>query len=180
MSSRPASAGKAAMPSDGVDVIVGQWARQRPDVDPASIGIFGRLARLHLIERGIVRDLYDRHGLTAAAFDVLSSLRRLGPPHRATAGELAGSSLLSTGGMTFRIDKLETEGLVRRVRSPEDRRLVLVELTSTGRTMIDRVYEEHIALENRMLSGLDPAERDQLTGLLRKLAHSVDRVARDR
>jgi DNA-binding MarR family transcriptional regulator len=164
-----------AVPRDEVDAVVAQWARVRPDTDPASIGIFGRLSRLHLTERGIVRTLYDQHGLTPAAFEVLSTLRRCGPPHRATAGELADSALLSTGGMTFRIDKLEKEELVRRIRAPEDRRLVLVELTEAGLTTIDRVYDEHIAREQEMLAALTPTERERLADLLRKLGHSVRR-----
>lgn len=166
-----------AVPRDEVDAVVRQWARVRPDADPASIGIFGRLSRLHLMERGIVRHLYDDHGLTAASFEVLSILRRSGPPHRATAGGLAESALLSTGGMTFRIDKLEGEGLVRRVHAPEDRRLVLVELTEAGLSRIDRVYDEHLALEQQMLGELTPEERDRLVDLLRKLGHSVRRLS---
>ncbi len=161
---------------DEVDAVVAQWSRERPDVDPASIGVFGRVARVHLVERSVIRSLHERHGLTPAAFDVLSNLRRSGSPYRLTTGELAESALLTSAGMTFRIDKLEAEGLVRRVRSPDDRRLVYAELTATGLQRIDAVYQEHIALENEMLAGLSTAERELLTSLLRKLAASVGRL----
>lgn len=103
-------------------------------------------------------------------------MRRCGPSHRATADALADSGLPSTGEMTFRIDKLENEGLVRRVHSDENRRLVLVELTEAGLATIDGVYAEHITLQQRMLEGLSPQERDQLTTLLGKLVHSVRRL----
>jgi DNA-binding MarR family transcriptional regulator len=159
--------------ADEVDAVIAQWAGERPDVDPASIGIFGRLARVHLVEQSVVRRLHERHGLTPAAFDVLSSLRRSGSPYRRTTGELAESSLLTSAAMTFRIDKLATEGLVTRVRSPEDRRVVYAELTAAGLEKIDAVYEEHIALENAMLGGLNLPERQHLAELLRRLSRSV-------
>lgn len=165
---------------DVVDGIVDRWSRERPDIDATSIGVFGRITRLHLVEQSVVRRLHERHGLTPAAFDVLSNLRRSGAPYRLTTGELAESSLLTSAGMTFRIDKLEAEGLVHRVRSPDDRRVVYAELTPLGLRTIDAVYEEHIALENEMLAGLSPREREQLAGLLRALAASVGRVSGER
>jgi DNA-binding MarR family transcriptional regulator len=168
--------GGGRTPPDEVDAVVAQWSRERPDVDPASIGIFGRVTRVHLVERTVVRGLHERHGLTPAAFDVLAILRRSGPPYRLTTGELAGSTLLTSAGMTLRIDKMQTEGLVRRVRSPEDRRLAYAELTEKGLATIDAVYEEHIALENEMLAGLSAGEQAQLTHLLRKLSASLGSV----
>ena len=158
---------------DEVDGVVAQWADERPDIDPASIGIFGRITRVHLVEQSVVRRLHERHGLTTAAFDVLSSLRRSGPPYRRTTGELAESALLTSAGMTLRIDRLAADGLVLRVRSDDDRRLVYAELTAAGLQKIDAVYEEHIALENAMLAALSGRERAQLAELLRRLARSV-------
>ncbi|MGY1740293.1 MULTISPECIES: MarR family winged helix-turn-helix transcriptional regulator [unclassified Blastococcus] len=158
---------------DAVDAVVASWAAVRPDVDPASIGVFGRIARLDLMRRAAVRRLHERHGLTPAAFDLLSQLRRADPPHRRTTGELAEATLLTSAATTLRIDRLEAEGLVRRVRSAEDRRVVYAELTPAGLARIDAVYEEHIALEDRLLAGLDAAERAQLADLLRALTHSV-------
>lgn len=166
--------------ADEVDAVVEHWSRERPDVDASSIGVFGRITRLHLVERSVVRRLHERHGLTPAAFDVLSNLRRSGAPYRLTTGELAESSLLTSAATTFRIDKLEAEGLVRRVRSPEDRRVVYAELTARGLATIDAVYDEHIALENEMLAGLTAAQRAQLADLLRALSASVARVSGER
>ncbi|WP_233498570.1 MarR family winged helix-turn-helix transcriptional regulator [Blastococcus sp. TF02A-26] len=163
---------------DEVDAVLDRWVQVRPDVDPASIGVFGRIARLDLMRRAAVRRLHERHGITSAAFDLLSQLRRAGPPHRRTTGELAEATLLTSAATTLRIDRLETDGLVRRVRSDDDRRVVYAELTEAGLARIDAVYEEHIALEDRLLAGLDAAERAQLADLLRALTHSVSGVAR--
>ena len=163
---------------DEVDAVVDGWAAARPDVDAASIGVFGRIARLDLMRRSAVRRLHERHGLTTAAFDLLSQLRRAGPPHRRTTGELAAATLLTSAATTLRIDRLEAEGLVRRVRSDTDRRVVHAELTPEGLARIDAVFEEHIALEDRLLAGLDADERAQLVDLLRALTHSVNGVAR--
>jgi DNA-binding MarR family transcriptional regulator len=160
-------------PRDEVDAVVAQWARERPDVDSASIGIFGRVTRVQLVEQAVIRRLHERHGLTTAAFDVLSSLRRSGAPYRRTTGELASSALLTSAGMTLRIDRLAADGLVHRVRSDDDRRLVYAELTAAGLRKIDAVYEEHIALENAMLAALSRREREQLAALLRRLSLSV-------
>jgi DNA-binding MarR family transcriptional regulator len=161
------------MRTDEVDEVVDRWAAVRPDVDPASIGVFGRIARLDLMRRAAVRRLHDRHGISTAAFDLLSQLRRADPPHRRTIGELAEATLLTSAATTLRIDRLEAEGLVRRVRSEEDRRVVYAELTAAGLALTDALYEEHVALEDRLLAGLLPDERVRLADLLRTLTHSV-------
>lgn len=173
------SAKKSETPPDGVDEIVSQWAKMRPDVQASSIGVFGRVTRIYLVQRHLQRTLHDRHGLTPAVFDVLSNLRRSGPPHRKTAGELAESSLLTSGGITFRLDKMESDGLVRRIRSEEDRRVVYAELTDEGLKKIDEVFEDYIALEEEMLGALTAEERSTLADLLRKLAYSVAEVSGD-
>jgi DNA-binding MarR family transcriptional regulator len=162
-----------ALRADEVDEVVDRWAAVRPDVDPASIGVFGRIARLDLMRRAAVRRLHNRHGINSAAFDLLSQLRRADPPHRRTTGELAEATLLTSAATTLRIDRLEADGLVRRVRSDEDRRVVYAELTPAGLARIDALYEEHVALENRLLAGLAVDERMQLADLLRTLTHSV-------
>ncbi|ROO89082.1 MarR family transcriptional regulator [Actinocorallia herbida] len=163
---------------DEVDEIVDQWREQRPDVVPDAIGVFGRITRTYLTQRAILREVHERHGLTLAAFDVLANLRRSGAPHRKTAGELAESSLLTSGGITFRLDKMEADGLIRRSRSLEDRRVVYAELTELGLAKIDEVFAEHLAVEQGMLGLLEPAEIAQLSALLRKLGASVAQGAR--
>lgn len=162
--------------NDEVDHIIEEWRRQRPDVDAASIGTVGRIARLSGIQTIILRGVHERFGLSPAAFDVMASLRRSGPPYRKTAGELAESSLLTSGGVTLRLDRLEADGWVRRVRSDEDRRVVFAELTEKGLAAIDAVFDAHIAAERDLLRELSPTERRQLNDLLRRLLHSFNSV----
>lgn len=164
---------------DEVDLIIGEWAVQRPDMDATSIGVFGRLSRLLPLVRAATARLHREHGLSPAAFDVLAGLRRGGPPFRRTVGELAASSLLTSSAVTLRLDKLERDGLVRRVRTGADRRQVYAELTPQGRSRIDAIFEEHIALEQRMLESLGPRATAQLTTLLRELTASVRAVGAD-
>jgi DNA-binding MarR family transcriptional regulator len=161
------------VPQDEVDRIVAEWRTERPDVDASSIGVFGRVSRLLPLQRAATTRLHREHGLSGAAFDVLASLRRGGAPYRKTVGQLAASSLLTSSAVTLRIDNLERDGLVRRVREGSDRRQVFAELTDEGRRRIDAIFEEHIALERRMMSLLDPSEQGELCRLLRKLAFSV-------
>lgn len=169
---RGGSSRKTTARPDEVDEIIEEWHQQRPDSDPSSIGTIGRIARLHAVQNIVLRSVHERFGLSPAAFDVMASLRRSGPPYRKTAGELADSSLLSTGGVTLRLDRLEADGWVRRVRSEEDRRVVYAELTDKGLDIIDQVFDAHIAIEQQLLSGLTSAQRRDLNDLLRLLLHS--------
>lgn len=166
--------------SDVVDRIIDEWHSVRPDVDASSIGVFGRLSRLQPLQRAATAELHEQHGLTVAAFDVLASLRRGGPPFRKTVGELAASSLLTSSAVTLRLDNLERDGLVRRVRTGNDRRQVFAELTEEGLARIDAIFEEHIALERQMLGLLDDGEQAELARLLRKLSLSLRAGVGDR
>lgn len=173
----PGSKGDLDVGSDDeVDLIIADWRRERHDVDSSSIGTIGRIARLHAIQSIVFRHVHDRFSLSPAAFDVLASLRRSGPPYRKTAGELAESSLLSTGGITLRLDRLEAEGLVRRIRTDADRRIVYAELTPKGLRLIDRVFVAQIEAEQLLLNGLSESERQDLNELLRRLLRSFNVV----
>lgn len=158
---------------DVVDAIVAEWRAERPDVDASTIGVFGRISRIQLMQRAVTARLHAEHGLTVAAFDVLASLRRGGPPFQKTVGELAASSLLTSSAVTLRLDNLERDGLVRRVRAGRDRRQVFAELTDEGRERIDAIFEAHIGLEQQMIRLLDPDEQAELARLLRKLSSSL-------
>lgn len=160
------------MDSDAVDEILEQWRTERPDLDASPMGVFGRLARTHALASQHLRRLLGEHDLTPAMFDVLANLRRSGAPHRKTAGDLAASSMLSTGGTTFRIDRLESRGLVRRI-SGEDRRVTMVELTHTGRELIDEVMGHHLTQEQQLLAAMDPTDRQDLAQLLSRLERSM-------
>jgi DNA-binding MarR family transcriptional regulator len=159
---------------DAVDLIIEQWRRERPDVDVSGLAVFGRLHRDFERYRDQIAVVFSKHGINMAGFDVLTTLRRAGPPYRRTAGELAESSLVSTGGVSLRLNRLESSGLITRQRDPDDGRIVHVQLTETGRKLADTVIEEHFGNELRMLTGLTATERRQLAGLLSKLERCLD------
>ena len=162
-----------AVGSDVVDGILAQWRTERPDLDPRPIAVFGRITRTYQLNQGRLRSLLATFELTPATFDVLANLRRSGPGARKTAGEIAKSSLLSTGGTTFRLDRLEERGLIRRSATDYDKRVTHVELTDRGRALIDEVMTAHLAQEARLLAGLAPDEVDTLGRLLAKLEASL-------
>lgn len=160
--------------SDLVDLILDQWDREVPTLDVSSIAVLGRLHRCDLRYQGLVADTLARFDLSTAAFDVLASLRRSGPTYRRTAGQLAEIGLITSGGLTQRIDRLERAGLVERTKEPGDRRVVYIQLTDTGRQLIDEVLQAHFAEQNKMLGGLTQNEQRQLAVLLARLEVSLE------
>lgn len=163
----------SAAPRDGVDDVIGQWARVRPELDVSAMEVFGRLHRSFLLYRAAIGSAFAEFGTNEAGFDVLATLRRSGAQHRLTAGELARRTLVTTGGMTLRVKRLEKAGYVRRERDEDDNRLVYVELTDDGLDLVDRVAAEHFQNMKRMLSGLSIRDRDQLARLLSRLHRSL-------
>ena len=157
------------MIGDGVDAILDQWHRERPDLDVSPMGVFGRMARLSRAQRGASEARLARLGLNAAEFDVLATLRRSGAPYALTPGQLAEAVMVTSGGMTGRVDRLAAAGHVVREQDPGDRRSVRVRLTDAGLAAIDQAVVEHLAAEHELLAPLTPAERQRLTALLRKL-----------
>jgi DNA-binding MarR family transcriptional regulator len=160
---------------DAVDGYVSQWHLARPDVDVSPIAIIGRVSRLsRLIDRRL-NENFARHGIEDWMYDVLATLRRSGPPFELSAGELVEQSMVTTGAITNRIDRLEVRGLVVRERG-EDRRKVIVRLTPEGVRLVDEVITGHLATERAMLDVLTARQRADLTGLLRTmLVHLGDR-----
>jgi len=165
---------QAKRSSDLVDLIIDQWGREIPDLDVSSISVLGRLHRCDIRYQSLVSDVLEEFNLSTAAFDVLASLRRSSPDYRRTAGQLAEIGLISSGGLTQRIDRLERDGLVRRVRNAEDRRVVYIELTEEGRALIDTVLQRHFAEQNGFLAGVTRSEQKQLSQLLAKLEVSLE------
>jgi DNA-binding MarR family transcriptional regulator len=157
------------MAVDHSDEVVAQWRAERPDLDPSPMATFTRLRRAASAADGKLMDVFGAHGLEAGWFDVLATLRRAGAPHRLSAGALASGLVMSTGGMTKRLDKLQDAGLVVRSPDPDDRRGVLVSLTDEGLRVIDRAVEDHVANEARLLSALSEREVKALNASLSKL-----------
>jgi DNA-binding MarR family transcriptional regulator len=159
----------AAPPTDEVDRIVEAWQRERPDLDVAPLTILSRVLRLarHLdLARG---QAFAEHGLEGWGFDVLSALRREGAPYELSPGQLVAQTLVTSGTMTNRVDRLAARGLVCRGPDPSDRRGVKVRLTTAGRTVVDAAMADLLARERILLNQLPPAERDHLAELLRRL-----------
>jgi DNA-binding MarR family transcriptional regulator len=154
---------------DHSDAVVAQWRAQRPDLDPSPMATFTRLWRAARLADERLSEVFARHGLEAGWFDVLATLRRAGAPHRLSAGTLARGLVMSTGGMTKRLDKLEAAGLVERSPDPSDRRGVLVSLTPQGLATVDRAVEDHLANERRLLEALSDREISALNRSLSKL-----------
>jgi DNA-binding MarR family transcriptional regulator len=151
---------------DSVDAIVDQWQAVRADVDVSPMGIVGRASRLsRLIDRRLEQN-FQQFGIESWMFDVLATLRRTGEPYELTAGELVIHTMVTTGAMTNRIDRLEERQLVER-RSAGDRRKVVVALTSRGRELVDEVLLAHLATEREILAGLSTRQQAELVDLLR-------------
>jgi DNA-binding MarR family transcriptional regulator len=154
---------------DGVDDILDQWQRERPDLDASPMGVIGRVSRLSRELERRLDPVYARHGLEAGLFDILATLRRVGAPHRMRPSDLAQAVMLTSSGTTKRLDRLETAGLIRRRPDPQDRRGLLIELTPDGLRLVDSAVTDHVANEHHLIQALTPAERKHLARLLRKL-----------
>ncbi|MBF9069521.1 MarR family winged helix-turn-helix transcriptional regulator [Streptacidiphilus fuscans] len=173
--SRAASTGEGT--GDAVDGVVADWRRERPELDTEPLQVMARLHRTFARYQSLLTDSLEEYGLNIAGFDVLTALRRAGPPYRLTAGQLAASGLITTAGMTLRADRLEKDGLIVRERDENDRRIVHSRLTEQGLTLIDEVFARHLDNERRMLAGLSGDERRLLAALLARLETSLDAAA---
>ncbi|MDG4797980.1 MarR family transcriptional regulator [Micromonospora sp. WMMD1082] len=160
---------------DRVDHIQQQWRRERPAIDVSPQAVIGRLHRLadHLREELIAG--YRQYGLGEGEFDVLATLRRAGDPYQLAPGELAAHTMVTTGAISKRLDRLEAAGLVWRGASDRDGRGRIVGLTDAGRTLIDTAFEAHMRNEHRLLAPLTPAQRTQLADLLKQWLHALGR-----
>ena len=149
---------------------VEQWSRERPDLDVSPMAVIGRLNEASwLIGREHLAPVFMRFGLQQGEFDVLATLRRSGAPFALTPTALFEATMVTSGAMTARLDRLEKSGLVAREPHPQDRRGIIVRLTGSGRDLIDAAVTAHVDNEHRILAGLSPADRDALAQLLEKL-----------
>ncbi|MFW6774799.1 MarR family winged helix-turn-helix transcriptional regulator [Nocardioides sp. CPCC 205120] len=153
---------------DRVDLVQAQWRAERPDLDVSPQGLVGRLHRLAGALTEELLTVYRRHGLGEGEFDVLATLRRAGDPFELAPGEIAQSTMVTTGAVSKRLDRLAEAGLVSRRRAAGDARMRVVGLTAAGRRVIDAAFDEHLRNEHRLVGLLDPDDREQLEGLLRR------------
>jgi DNA-binding MarR family transcriptional regulator len=174
-SSGGAAGGQAAgRPADEVDDLVAAWQAERPDLDVRPMHVLSRISRLarHLDRER--RSAFAAHDLESWGFDVLAALRRQGPPYELSPGALLRATMVTSGTMTNRLDRLEQAGLVRRRPDSQDKRGVLVTLTAAGQSRVDATLADLLAKEQALLAGLTESSRDTLAGLLRVLLAPLD------
>src|SRR3954468_23099569 len=144
---------------DEVDELVEAWARERSDLDLAPVEVFSRISRLNRHLDLARRAAFTAHAIEAWEFDVLAALRRAGAPYELSPGRLLRETLVTSGTMTNRVDRLAARGFVERMPDPHDRRGVLVRLTPAGRTTVDGALEGLLARERDLLAALDGAQQ---------------------
>jgi DNA-binding MarR family transcriptional regulator len=155
--------------TDDVDRFIAQRAMESPEIDTAGMAIFGRIHRIATRVAPHMEALFARHGLERGEFDVLATLQRSGPPYSLSPTALYTSLMVSSGGLTHRLKRLEAAGLVRRVPSPNDGRSLIVALTDEGQRRTRQAFNEDMQLEASWLAALTAEERRALADLLRKL-----------
>lgn len=157
------------MSADDVDAIVESWHRERPDLDVQPLAVLSRVTRLarHLDQARA--EAFDLHDLDGWEFDVLAALRRSGAPYALSPGQLASETMVTSGTMTNRVDRLTERGFVQRTPDPHDRRGVRVELTDAGKRAVDGALTDLLKREHALLDSLNASERAALADLLRTL-----------
>jgi len=153
--------------------VLEQWRREAPELDRSPMGVVGRISRLAELLQARLEPIFAAHGVNGGEFDVLAALRRAGRPYRLTPTKLSQALMVTSGGMTKRLTALEGRGLIRREPDPNDGRSTAVSLTREGKRLVEAILPEHVANEQRLLSGLGNKERGDLAGLLETLAVSL-------
>jgi DNA-binding MarR family transcriptional regulator len=164
---------------DGVDQLLLDWARERPDLDFTPVGVITRLARARTYLDAELRAVFARFGLTAADFTVIITLRRAGAPYTMPQARLMDALGLTSGTVSVRLDRLEQNQIVSRESDPASARSSLVRLTGKGLRLFDDIAPAHLANEDRLLSALSLAERQDLADLLRRLLAGFESATTD-
>ena len=154
---------------DAVDRIVGQWASEVPELRLRPMEVFGRIHRISRLTLQRIEPVYLKYGIGRMEFDVIASLRRSGEPYTLSPKQIGATLMLSSGGLTGRLDKLENAGLIERLPDPNDRRGLRVRLTDAGKEAVGHAVAEGLDVQGEVLDTLSAAEQETLAGLLRKL-----------
>jgi DNA-binding MarR family transcriptional regulator len=162
------------MTHDLTDRVLGGWLEARPELELAALQVTARLSRIGPLLARRQEAIFDRFGLNRGEVGALSALRIAGPPHRLSPTRLGKGLMLSSAGVTSRIDRLERRGLVRRLPDPDDRRGVIVELTDNGLEVVDAAVAALAISDRELLQRLDPEEVGQLEALLRKFLGGLE------
>lgn len=158
---------------DRVEEILSQWRAQRPDLDVTAMGTIGRVSRVSGRFANTMNATFARHGINAAAFDVLATLRRAGPPYRRSIGEMMDWMMISSGSTTNRIQRLERAGLIERVVDSNDARKANVQLTQSGLKKIDEVVDDHVDTQANLVDCLTDDERLILEKIMKKIENTL-------
>lgn len=169
-------AGRETMPADEVDRIAAAWQREQPALDLAPLHVLSRVTRLARHLDRARRAAFAAHGLEASEFDVLAALRRAGPPYEASPGRLGADTMVTSGTVTARLDKLESRGFVSRRTDPSDGRAVIVALTERGSVVVGDALATLVTSEADLLAGLSDTDRDTLADLLRGVLAPLDGI----
>lgn len=159
---------------DSVDHLLADWARERPDLDFGPLAVVYRMGQVRRLLEQRMAEVFARHGLTAADFLVIVTLRRAGEPYRMPQARLMNALGLTSGTVSLRLDRLAKAGSVIREPDPDDRRGSIIRLSDSGLKLFDAVAPEHLANEDRLLSALTADQRAELAGLLRHLLVSLE------
>ncbi|MEV8633224.1 MarR family transcriptional regulator [Streptosporangium sp. NPDC051023] len=162
------------MMEDPVDRIVAQWRRERPDLEPAPMAVFGRIYRISRLMGDRMAAVYAEYGIGRGEFDVLATLRRAGEPYTLSPKEMTATLMLTSGGMTGRLDRLERVGLVARAQDPDDRRALRISLTAKGTEVVEEAVTAGLRVQHEVLAVLSGEERERLGDLLRQLLGGLE------
>jgi len=163
-----------APPTDHLDEILAQWRRERPDLDAEPLGVVGRIFRATALADASLTPPLAKLGLQGGWLDILAALRRSGSPYQLNPTALVHATMVTSGGITKRLDRLAEAGFVERRPDPGDRRGTLVRLTPKGKRIVDRAMPKHLANMDRLLRSLRPEQRLALEELLRTLLNDLD------
>lgn len=164
---------------DAVDRVLAQWAKERPGLDVSPMAVIGRISRAEaILDRRIAKVLAE-HDLLPGEFDLLAALRRAGAPHRLTVGEMLASTMVTSGAITNRLNRLVAKGLVSRETDPGNRRSVIVTLTQKGLAAVNAALLSHVENERHLITALSGDEQEQMAFLLRKLLEGLGDGARE-
>jgi DNA-binding MarR family transcriptional regulator len=162
---------------DAVDAITGQWNTERPELDTLPMAVFGRIYRIARLMSERMEKEYQRYGIGTGEFDVLATLRRAGDPYTLSPRQLSATLMLTTGGMTGRLDKLERAGLLERAPDPDDRRGLRVSLTQRGLAAINESVGAGLLVQKSVLDALGEQDTERIADLLRQLLASLEHPA---
>jgi DNA-binding MarR family transcriptional regulator len=162
------------MVRDLTDGLLGRWHEARPDLEVGALQVTARLSRIGPLLENRQGAVFSRFALNRGEVGALSALRIAGPPHRLSPTRLGKGLMLSSAGVTSRIDRLERRGLVRRLPDPDDRRGVIVELTDQGLEVVDTAVAALTVSDSQLMERFDPQEIAMLEALLRKLLAGLE------